>query len=109
MTEQSRPAEREYMFAYRIRIANEGDAPAQLISRHWVIVDAQGNRHDVEGPGVVGRQPRLEPGQIFEYSSYCPLKTPWGTMEGAFLMRRDDSSEFEATVARFYLAAPQDA
>jgi ApaG protein len=71
-----------------------------------VIVDAVGQRHVVEGPGVVGQQPRLEPGQSFEYSSYCPLKTAWGTMEGEFQMRRDDARDFEARVARFYLAGP---
>ena len=108
MPEHSRPDEREFVFAYRIRITNLGDQPAQLMSRRWLIVDAGGNRHIVEGPGVVGQQPRLEPGQSFEYSSYCPLKTAWGTMEGTFHLRRDDSTTFDARVARFYLAAPSD-
>lgn len=106
MPEQSRPADREYVFAYRIRVTNLGEAAAQIVSRRWLIVDANGNRHEVEGPGVVGQQPRIEPGQTFEYSSYCPLKTPWGTMEGVLQMRRDDAEGFDAAVARFYLAAP---
>jgi len=109
MPDHSRPSEREFVFAYRIRITNTGEEAAQLISRRWAIVDANGVRHDVEGPGVVGQQPRLEPGQTFEYSSYCPLKTAWGTMEGTFQMRRDDSRGFEAAVARFYLAGPSEA
>lgn len=108
MPDHSRPSEREYVFSYRIRVTNQGESAAQIVSRRWIIVDAGGNRHDVEGPGVVGQQPRIEPGQTFEYSSYCPLKTPWGTMEGTFQMRRDDGTVFDAAVARFYLASVPD-
>lgn len=108
MPDHSRPSEREYVFSYRIRVTNMGEEAAQIVSRRWLIVDAGGNRHEVEGPGVVGQQPRLEAGQTFEYSSYCPLKTPWGTMEGTFQMRRDDARGFDAVVARFYLAGPNE-
>lgn len=106
MPDHSRPAEREFVFSYRIRVTNGSQEAAQIVSRRWVIVDASGGRHEVEGPGVVGQQPRIEPGGTFEYSSYCPLKTPWGTMEGTFQIRRDDGRGFDAVVARFYLAAP---
>lgn len=109
MPDHSRPSEREFVFAYRVRITNVGQEAAQLVSRRWLIVDANGVTHSVEGPGVVGQQPRLEPGQSFEYSSYCPLKTAWGTMEGTFQMRRDDAGTFEAVVARFYLAGAPEA
>ena len=100
MPEHSRPTEREFVFAYRIRITNLGDEAAHLVSRRWLIVDANGTSHVVEGPGVVGQQPRLEPGQSFDYSSYCPLKTPWGTMEGSFQMRRDDGQGGEGDLHR---------
>lgn len=105
MAEQSQPDERQWMFSYRVRITNEGSEAATLESRYWLIVDAHGERHEVRGPGVVGQQPRVEAGEAFEYSSFCPLRTAWGTMEGSFQMRRDDGRAFEAVVARFYLAA----
>ena len=100
---ESDPLQHKYLFGYRILIVNEGDQPAQLLSRHWIIIDALGRREDVEGPGVVGQTPRLEPGQGFKYNSFCPLRTEWGTMEGTFAMRRDNGELFDATVARFYL------
>lgn len=100
---QSSPDARRFFFAYRIRIANEGDHPARLRARHWIIIDGHGNRRDVQGEGVVGETPRLEPGQFHEYSSHCPLETEWGTMEGTYLMERDNGETFEANVARFYL------
>jgi ApaG protein len=103
LPEQSDPASRRFLFAYKIRIANEGDIGVRLISRRWMIVNAHGEREDVEGDGVVGQQPHLRPGQTFEYSSYCPLNTSWGTMEGSYLMERDDGEFFDATIARFYL------
>jgi ApaG protein len=96
---------KRYVFAYRIRITNEGERRAQLLDRHWVIVDADGERHEVHGEGVVGHQPTLAPGQAFEYSSYCPLATPWGTMEGEFIMQGDDGERFEIDIGRFYLVA----
>jgi ApaG protein len=99
------PRARRFAFGYTITIRNEGEAPAQLLRRHWVIVDANGERQDVEGEGVVGEQPRLEPGDEFEYTSWAPIHTSWGTMEGEYTMRRDDGSTFDARIGRFYLVA----
>ena len=103
LPDESAPDQRRYVFGYRVVIANEGKATVQLLSRQWVIIDAEGNREDVQGPGVVGQTPVLKPGQRFEYTSRCPLRTPWGTMEGSYRMRRDDGELFEASVSRFYL------
>ena len=80
LPEQSDPEARKYVFGYNIVVANEGDAPAQLVSRHWIIINGDGEREEVRGPGVVGQTPRLEPGQAFKYQSFCPLRTPWGTI-----------------------------
>lgn len=109
LPEHSDPDEDRYTFGYTIVIANNGDSAAQLLSRHWIIIDGAGHREEVRGPGVVGQTPRLEPGQAFKYQSFCPLSTPWGTMEGTYEMRRDDGTLFEARIGRFYLAvsAPQ--
>ena len=96
---------RRWLFAYRIRITNQGDDPVQLISRHWLIVDADGEQHHVRGEGVIGQQPTIAPTHAFEYESYCPLETAWGTMEGEFLMRTSSGDTFEARVARFYLVS----
>lgn len=104
--EQSAPRQRRYVFAYTIRIVNEGGTPAQLINRHWVITHGTGQVEEVRGPGVVGAQPRLEPGQAFEYTSGCILTTPHGTMHGSYEMRRDDEQIFHATVAPFSLSMP---
>lgn len=103
LPEQSRPDEHKWVFAYRVRITNQRPHRARLISRHWIIVDADGDRHDVVGEGVVGLQPTLAPGQTFEYSSYCPLETPWGTMEGTYTFENDDKTRFDVTVGRFFL------
>lgn len=128
-TLESDPANNYYKFVYRIRIRNDSDRTVQLVSRHWIIVDANGERQEVRGGGVVGRQPVLEPGQAFEYASFCPLATPWGTMEGSYLMREplervEPASElteaaeierppagepFEAMISRFYLVCPPEA
>jgi len=94
-----------FTFAYKIRLTNEGAMAARLVSRR--IVDADGHESVVEGPGVVGQHPNLGPGENFEYSSFCPLKTAWGTMEGHFTFERADGETFRATVARFYLACPE--
>jgi ApaG protein len=109
LPEQSDPAGRKYVFGYNIVISNEGDAPVQLLNRHWVIIDGAGRRDEVKGPGVVGQTPRLEPGEAFQYQSFCPLKTPWGTMEGTYQMLRDNGELFDVRVGRFYLAVPADA
>lgn len=105
LPEHSRPEQRKYVFGYRVRITNETGPRARLKSRHWVIVDADGDRHDVVGDGVVGHQPDLAPGQAFEYTSYCPLETTWGTMEGGFTFIAEDGKSFEVAVGRFYLVA----
>ncbi|MCA9285630.1 MAG: Co2+/Mg2+ efflux protein ApaG, partial [Phycisphaerales bacterium] len=105
MARESSPATDQYVFAYHITIRNEGQHKAQLKSRHWVIVDAEGQRHDVHGEGVVGHTPTLAPGETFEYASYCPLTTPWGTMEGEYLMEREDGQPFSASIGRFFLVS----
>ena len=105
--DQSDPAGRRWLFAYRIRIANEGVVPVKLESRHWQIVDAVGNPEEVRGPGVVGQQPRLEPGQSFEYNSYCQLRTNWGTMEGTYQLRTDKGEVLDIKVGRFILVGPE--
>lgn len=102
--EQSDPEQDTFLYAYRVVITNDGDTPVQLISRHWVITDGDGEKSEVQGPGVVGEQPMLPPGESFEYMSGCPLPTPWGTMEGSYLMRPEDGADFEAHVGRFFLA-----
>ncbi len=107
LPDHSDPQTNRFVFGYRIRISNEGAEPVTLVSRQWIIVDGDGDRHEVEGDGVVGHQPRLDPGESFEYASYCPLETRWGTMEGVYHMRRDNGSTFPAAVARFFLVGPE--
>jgi ApaG protein len=104
--EQSIPMSHRYVFAYTVRISNEGKKPAQLLNRHWVITHGSGRVEEVRGPGVVGAQPRLEPGQHFEYTSGCVLSTPHGTMHGTYEMKRDDGGNFQATIAPFSLSMP---
>ena len=100
---QSNPDQQHYAFAYRVQIENVGDRAAQLISRKWVILDADNECRIVRGPGVVGEQPRLEPGEQFEYMSGSTMPTEWGTMEGSYQFMREDGEEFEATIGRFFL------
>jgi ApaG protein len=109
LSDQSNPAENKFIFAYKISIANEGTKRARLLSRHWVIINGIGDREDVEGPGVIGKTPNLAPGDVFEYTSFCPLDTEWGTMEGTYRMQREDGATFHVAIGRFYLAtnAPQ--
>jgi len=95
-----------FIFSYKVRMTNDGSVRVRLVSRSWKIVDADGNHNDVDGPGVVGQHPDLAPGETYEYSSFCPLATEWGTMEGHFVFEHEDGSTFQAQVARFYLAAP---
>jgi ApaG protein len=104
--DRSEPARRRWLFAYHVTIRNAGPAPAQLVSRHWIIVDGTGHREDVRGDGVVGHQPRLEPGQSFEYTSFCVLQTPHGSMRGTYQMRRDGGELFDAEIAPFALVVP---
>jgi ApaG protein len=103
---RSAPHNSHWFFIYTIRITNNGEQAAQLLSRHWVITNAHGETSHVRGPGVVGEQPRLLPGQSFTYSSACPLETAVGTMAGEYQFRRDDGEMFEATVPQFVLAMP---
>jgi ApaG protein len=104
--ERSRPLEGQWFFAYTIRITNEGSDTAQLVSRHWVITDAAGSVEEVRGPGVVGQQPILGPGESFEYTSACPLTTPFGTMRGTYQMVTKGGSTFDAEIAPFELSEP---
>jgi ApaG protein len=103
---QSAPKARRYVFAYTVRIVNEGNESAQLKSRHWIITDGNGKIEQVRGPGVVGEQPMLRPGEHFEYTSGCVLETPRGSMEGTYQMVRSDGTEFDATIAPFALMLP---
>ncbi|MDP9121463.1 MAG: Co2+/Mg2+ efflux protein ApaG [Acidobacteriota bacterium] len=105
--DRSSPQENYYFFAYQVRISNLGDETARLVSREWFITDANGEVQRVQGPGVVGEQPALAPGQSFEYTSFCPLSTPVGTMHGTYRMVYPTSGEsFEAVIAPFSLAVP---
>jgi ApaG protein len=104
MENESDPSMQQFLYGYRIHLENEGEATVQLLSRHWVIVDGQGRREEVRGAGVVGVQPTLAPGEVYEYTSGCPLKTEWGTMEGSYLFRSDSEEQFEVEVGRFFLA-----
>ena len=104
--ERSAPQESYYFFAYRVRISNVSRRRVQLMSRRWEITDANGEEERVEGPGVVGQQPVLEPGQGFEYTSFCPLKTPLGWMRGSYRMATPDGGGFDAEIAPFALAVP---
>jgi ApaG protein len=106
IAEQSDPVRGNYVFAYTITIENVGTVPAQLISRHWVITDASGEVQEVRGLGVVGRQPLLEPGEKFSYSSGCQLNTPVGTMRGSYQLTAVDGRQFEAEIPAFTLAVP---
>lgn len=106
VAERSVPEEQYFFFAYHIRISNEGGEPAQLLSRDWTITDADGNQERVRGPGVIGEQPTLAPGDSFEYTSFCPLRTSMGSMQGTYTMETPDGERFEAEIAPFTLAVP---
>jgi ApaG protein len=104
--DRSDPSSGRWLFTYTVRIANEGEAPAQLVARRWVITDANGDREEIVGEGVVGHQPHLSPGEEFEYTSFCILKTPHGSMRGTYRMAREDGSSFDAKIAAFPLVVP---
>lgn len=106
VADQSVPTAQRYVFAYTVRIANEGAEPAQLRTRHWIITDAAGKVEEVRGPGVVGQTPYLRPGEHFEYTSGCVLQTARGEMRGSYQMHRPDGRMFDATIAPFVLALP---
>lgn len=105
--EQSAPRAHRYVFAYTVKISNEGAEAAQLRTRHWIITDGAGKVEEVRGPGVVGHQPMLKPGDHFEYTSGCVLQTPRGEMRGTYQMHRLDGRMFDATIAPFALTLPQ--
>ncbi len=105
--ETSDPVSGQYNFEYMVTITNEGAEPVTLRHRHWRIVDGDGESREIDGEGVVGKQPTLAPGERFEYQSFAPLMTHWGTMEGAFTFERVDRSAFDARVARFFLVGAE--
>jgi ApaG protein len=102
----SQPSQGAWIFQYTVRITNQGADTVQLVSRHWIITDALDQSNEVKGPGVVGETPVLAPGESFKYSSWCPLKTPTGTMHGTYQMARPDGSQFDIEIAPFGLKAP---
>ena len=104
--EQSDPKERRFVFAYTITLRNEGQMPAKLLTRHWIITDADGKVQEVRGDGVVGEQPHLKPGQGFRYSSGTMIATPVGAMQGTYQMVSDDGERFDAPIPPFRLAMP---
>jgi ApaG protein len=95
-----------WLFTYTVRIANQGETPALLVARHWIITDANGEREEVVGEGVIGQQPNLAPGEAFEYTSFCVLETPHGSMQGSYRMQRPDGTSFHVRIARFPLIVP---
>lgn len=106
LQERSSPASKQYAFAYTVNIRNEGTITAQLKTRHWIITDSTGHVQEVKGDGVVGHQPVLRPGEDFEYTSWCMLATPQGTMKGTYQMYREDGQSFDADIAPFSLLVP---
>ena len=107
LAEQSDPSADRYVFAYTITIANSGTVSAQLISRHWIITDAENVTQEVKGLGVVGEQPLLRPGESFEYTSGTAMATPVGTMRGTYQMVAEDGNKFEAEIPQFTLSMPR--
>lgn len=101
--DQSRPVQRQFVFAYAVRIENVGQHAAQLLRRRWLIHDSAGEDTEVDGDGVVGLQPTIPPGGVHEYASYCVLRSPEGYMEGAYRFRDADGEEFDAVIPRFML------
>lgn len=104
--EHSDPDRGGWLFAYSVTIANEGTRTVQLLSRRWIITDGNGKIEEVQGPGVVGAQPILKPGESFDYTSACPLRTAFGTMHGTYVMVTDDGEKFDAQIAAFSLSTP---
>ena len=104
---QSEPDNERYVFSYTITIRNEGGEPAQLLTRHWIITDANGNVQEVKGEGVVGEQPHLNPGEGFQYTSGAMITTPVGSMRGTYQMVADSGEQFDAEIPAFTLAIPR--
>ena len=107
VADQSDPSKDQYVFAYTITISNTGSIPAQLVSRHWIITDANGKVLEVKGLGVVGQQPLLKPGESFEYTSGTHLETAVGTMHGTYQMIAEDGRQFDAPIPSFTLSVPR--
>ena len=107
VAEQSDPDRDQYVFAYTITITNTGTVPAQLVSRHWYITDAENRVQEVKGLGVIGQQPRLQPGESFEYTSGSSLATQVGTMRGTYQMVAEDGTRFDADIPEFILSVPR--
>ena len=106
LSDRSSPKDSQYLFAYHVRISNVGAETAQLVSREWIITSSEGDVERVKGPGVVGEKPVLQPGGAFEYTSYCPLKTSVGSMQGSYQMVTAGGEHFDAQIAPFTLAVP---
>jgi len=106
LEDQSSPDMNRYVFAYTITIRNEGELPAKLLTRHWIINDANGNTQEVHGEGVVGEQPYLKPGESFQYTSGTVIETPVGSMEGSYQMLSEDGTPFDADIPAFTLSLP---
>lgn len=104
--EKSNGERSQYFFAYQIRISNLGEAPVQLLSRHWLITDGNGRVEDVKGPGVIGQQPWIQPQSSFEYESFCPLSTPTGSMKGSYQMVTESGENFSIEIPQFFLVEP---
>lgn len=103
LAEESSPEASQYVFAYHIRITNKGETEVQLMSRHWIITDGNGVVHEVKGPGIVGQQPKLKPGESHEYSSFCPLPTRTGNMRGSYQMVNNLGAKFDVRIPLFFL------
>ena len=104
--ERSDPSDNQWFFLYTIQISNEGHQTVQLLSRHWIITDGKGQVQEIRGPGVVGEQPVLAPGERFEYTSGCPLTTPFGSMQGTYQMVSEKQDRFDVDIAPFALTEP---
>jgi ApaG protein len=104
--DRSKPSKNQWFFLYTVTITNEGPEVVQLLTRHWVITDGTGHVEEVRGPGVVGKQPTLNPGERFEYTSGCPLATPFGVMDGTYQMVTQSGERFDAKIAPFTLSEP---
>src|SRR5512138_2745176 len=104
--DRSEPRQGRWLYSYTVRLANEVEVAAQLVSRRWIVTDANGEREEIAGDVVVGQQPRLAPGEQFEYTSFCILKTPHGSMRGTYRMVRPEGASFDAEIAPFPLVVP---
>lgn len=107
VAEQSQPDSDRYVFAYTVTLRNVGGLPARLLARHWIITDANGRVEEVRGDGVVGEQPRLQPGEGYVYTSGAILQTSVGTMRGAYFLHADDGTDFETPIPEFVLSVPR--